>query len=49
MHWLQIWPPDDEVVEVGSLPKVGKQGRLWRSGRGYVRIQNSELMNECMR
>ena len=34
------------VVEVVEVVEVGNQeGRLWRSGRGYVRIQYNELMS----
>ena len=39
-----------EVIEAAevALRLVGQEGRLWRSGRGCVRIQNDELMNQSM-
>ena len=38
------------VVEVVEVVEVGNQeGRLWRSGRGYVRIQHNESINQSGR
>ena len=40
---VKLSPCNCEVVEVVEVGRsLGQVGRLWRSGRGYVRIHNHE-------